>query len=224
MGYRFERAELLELALTHRSAAAAHNERLEFLGDAVLGMLVADELFHRKPEAAEGELTRMRSHLVREESLAAIAREQGLEELVILGPGELRSGDWRRDSVMADALEAVLAAIYLDGGINAARDAILHIYKSRWSTLPDAQGLKDSKTRLQEWVQGREGWALPIYALIEESGPPHKRLFKVSGSLALPGGTETKVFFAQGRSRRRAEQDTAKQLLAFINKEFGENA
>lgn len=183
-------------------------------------MLVAAELYERKPKATEGELTRMRSHLVREESLAAIAREQGLEDRIVLGPGELRSGDWRRDSVMADALEAVLAAIYLDGGLPAAREAILRIYAKRWSTLPDAQNLKDSKTRLQEWVQGREGWELPIYDLIEESGPPHKRLFKVSGSLSIPGQGEPQVFYAQGRSRRRAEQDTAKKLLAFLQQEF----
>ncbi len=209
-------------ALTHRSAAAVHNERLEFLGDAILGMLVASELYARNPEASEGQLTRLRSHLVREETLADLARENKLGDRLILGPGELSSADWRRDSILADAVEAVLAAIYLDAGLDAARAAVQHLYEARWDQLPDADALKDPKTRLQEWTQGHAGWGLPEYALVDESGPAHKRNFKVSGTLIVPGGDAAKTVFAQGRSRRRAEQDTARELLAWLHKEYGQ--
>lgn len=220
-GHQFANTDLLTQALTHRSAAAAHNERFEFLGDAILGMLIASELFQRNPEATEGQLTRLRSHLVREETLAVIAREHKLGGRLILGPGELGSADWRRESILADAVEAVLAAIYLDAGLDAARAAIQHLYAKRWDRLPDADSLKDAKTQLQEWTQGHPGWELPVYALVEESGPPHRRLFKVSGSLQLPAGGTVKTIFAEGRSRRRAEQETARELLSWVNEVYG---
>lgn len=184
-------------------------------------MLVASELYQRNPDATEGQLTRLRSHLVREETLADIARENNLGDHLILGPGELSSADWRRDSILADAVEAVLAAVYLDAGLDAARAAVNQLYSSRWESLPDADTLKDSKTRLQEWTQGHAGWGLPEYALVDESGPAHKRRFKVSGSLIVPGSETVKTVFAQGRSRRRAEQETARELLVWLNKEYG---
>lgn len=185
-------------------------------------MLVAAELYQRNPQASEGELTRFRSHLVREETLAELARENDLGEHLILGPGELSSADWRRDSILADAVEAVLAAVYLDGGLPAAQAVIHHLYASRWDHLPDADALKDAKTRLQEWTQGHPGWELPEYALVEESGPAHRKKFKVSGSLKVPGGETTKTLYCQGRSRRRAEQDTAAELLAWLHEEYGQ--
>lgn len=206
--------------MTHRSAASRHNERLEFLGDAILGMLVAEALYQQDAGASEGELTRLRSFLVREETLAEIAREQNLGDILTLGPGELKSADWRRDSILADAVEAVLAAVYLDAGLDAARAALRVIYADRWARLPDAQTLKDAKTRLQEWTQSRPDWPLPVYALVGESGPPHRQLFTVSGQLTPPDAAAHTII-ARGRSRRRAEQDTARQLLSWARENYG---
>lgn len=211
LGYRFVDDKLLDRALTHRSASTEHNERLEFLGDAVLGLVIAEEIFHRRPDASEGTLSRSRSRLVRTETLAALAREAGLGELIRLGDGERRSGGSQRQSVLANTLEAVLGALYLDGGPEVARGAIRRLYGVRLDELPDADSLRDPKTRLQEWLQAR-GHQLPVYLVSKISGAPHARFFDVSCSV------ESLQLLARGsgRSRRGAEQEAARNALAAL--------
>lgn len=205
--HSFRDPRLLEAALTHRSAAATHNERLEFLGDALLGFIVADELCSRHPKAAEGPLTRTRAALVNRETLAEIAREIGLGEQIHLGEGERKSGGWRRASILANTLEAVIAAIYLDAGLEAARDEVLRWYQERLLTHVPANAQKDAKTELQEYLQARRR-PLPNYSTVEVSGPPHQRTFRVA--CALP---DCAPAIAEGDSRRRAEQSAARLML-----------
>lgn len=208
-GHDFRDAALLDRALTHRSASAQHNERLEFLGDALLGALVAEALYTRWPKAAEGELTRARAELVRESSLAAIARQLVLGERLQLGPGELKSGGHRRDSILADAVEALVAAIYLDAGLDACRAAVLPWFTASIDALPPPHKLgKDAKTRLQEWLQGR-GHPLPTYTLLAESGEEHAKTFRAECALADP---PLRVE-GEGTSRRAAEQQAAEAAL-----------
>ncbi len=214
IGYRFSDAQLLQQALTHRSAGTPNNERLEFLGDALLNWVIADALFMRQPGASEGELTRLRASLVREPTLAGIARSLGLGDYLRLGPGELRSGGFRRQSILADGLEALLAAIYLDGGLQAAQPAILGLYREALEHLPDPESLKDAKTRLQELLQGR-GLPLPAYEVIEISGQAHQQQFHVRCS--VPGAL--KQAEGQGTSRRQAEQAAAARLLDLLEAE-----
>lgn len=203
----------MELALTHRSAGSPHNERLEFLGDALLGAFIAQELYRRQPMASEGELTRWRAHLVRAETLAELAMEQGLGEHLRMGPGELKAAGWRRHSMLADALEAVIGAIYEDGGNAAVHTALATLYAPRWDTLPSADALKDAKTRLQEWLQARS-LARPEYSVIDESGPAHKRSYTVRVQVALQTGQPVIQEQALARSRRAAEQKAAEKILA----------
>lgn len=209
LGHRFADAALLEQALTHRSAGTPHNERLEFLGDGIVNLLVAEALFQRWPKADEGALTRARAELVRESSLAAIARTLELGARLTLGPGELKSGGHRRDSILADALEAVVAAIYLDGGFEAARAAVLPWFEAQLGALPAGKVEKDAKTRLQEWLQGRQK-PLPVYELVAESGEEHARVFQVRCQLAEPDLHAE----GEGGSRRAAEQAAAAAMLA----------
>ena len=211
LGYRCHDIELMTAALTHRSAGGANNERLEFLGDGVLNCVVADYLYRQHPLAREGELSRLRARLVRRESLAEIAARIGLGELLILGPGELRSGGFRRESILADALEALIGAIYLDGGFDAARGAIERVMAVPFAELAAVAELKDPKTRLQEYLQGR-GLQLPQYAIEQVMGESHQQVFLVScevGALDLRGT-------GSGASRRAAEQEAAEQVLAAI--------
>jgi ribonuclease-3 len=208
LGVRFSDPGLLARALTHRSHGAPNYERLEFLGDAVLSFVVAELLFRRFPAAAEGELSRYRASLVSGEALAAIAAALGLGDQLRLGDGELKSGGQRRGTILADALEAVFGAIYLDQGLDAARAAAERLFEAALATLPDAGALKDPKTRLQEWLQGR-GHALPAYTVLEVSGEPHEQHFRVRcdvPALALSA-------VAEGGSRRRAEQEAAQRIL-----------
>lgn len=208
LGHRFGDAALLERALTHRSYASANNERLEFLGDALVNLVIAEALYRQLPRAEEGALSRLRSSLVREETLAQLGREMPLGDNLRLGEGELRSGGWRRDSVLADTFEALVAAVYLDAGFEAARDTVLKLFAPLLLALPDPESLKDSKTRLQEWLQG-QGRPLPSYALVSESGPPHRRVFLARCQLNdAAQSTE-----ASGLSRRGAEQDAARNML-----------
>lgn len=198
----------LEQALTHRSAGGRHNERLEFLGDAVLGLVIAETLYDRLPEAPEGDLTRLRAALVNREALAQIARDAGLEGSLTLGEGERKTGGQRRESILADALEALIGASFQVAGFEAARDFVLRLYEERLSDLPSAESLKDPKTRLQEFLQGR-GEALPDYRVLEVSGPDHRREFLVETWLAgLGWGCQ-----GRGPSRRRAEQVAAQMTL-----------
>ena len=199
---------LLAEALTHRSAAGVNNERLEYLGDAVLSFVVAEMLFRLHGDATEGELSRYRAALVSGETLGALALELGLGRHIRLGEGELKSGGFRRTSILADALEAVIGAIYLDQGIDAARVAVERLLGERISDLPDAADLKDPKTRLQERLQAR-GIALPVYEVVEVSGEPHAQRFQIRCRVDELELTAE----ASGSSRRGAEQEAASRLL-----------
>lgn len=208
IGYRFSDDSLLVQAVTHRSCGGANNERLEFLGDAVIGLVIGEVLFELCPREDEGALSRLRASLVRERTLAAIAKQLELGAALRLGEGERKSGGWRRQSVLADTLEAVAGAIYLDGGFDAARRVCRQWFAAQLADLPDAESLKDAKTRLQEWLQAR-GRPIPVYALEREEGPAHKRSFEAS--VLLPDTKDRAV--AEGGSRRSAEQSAAAKLL-----------
>ena len=207
LAYRFRDPALAELALTHRSTGWPNNERLEFLGDALLGAVVAEMLYEAHPRASEGELSRLRAQLVNGQALAVLARELALGDELKLGPGELKSGGFRRDSTLADAFEALVAAIYLDGGFDACRTAVRTLFAQRVTDLPKSS--KDAKTRLQEWLQGR-GLPLPHYELIGSQGEDHAKTFEVACSIAEPTAIRAQ---ASGASRRAAEQDAAETVL-----------
>lgn len=208
LGYQSRDEVLLRSALTHRSAGSAHNERLEFLGDAVLNCVVAELVFSEFPNADEGDLSRFRASLVSGESLAVIAAEIDLGSQLHLGSGELKSGGFRRKSILADALEALFGAIYLESGFEAAADVIRRLFLPRLDRLPSAAELKDPKTRLQEALQAR-GLALPAYTVESITGEAHNQVFEVRCSVAALG-LKT---LASGASRRRAEQAAAQLLL-----------
>jgi len=210
-GYECRDVKLLDAALTHRSAGGAHNERLEFLGDAILNCVVAMLVFREFAAADEGDLSRFRASLVSGESLAVIAAELGVGERLHLGSGELKSGGFRRKSILADGLEAILGAIYLDGGFSAAQQAIEHLFVPRLVNLPSALDLKDPKTRLQEALQAR-GHAIPTYLVESISGKAHLQVFCVSCTTDALGLSAV----GEGPSRRAAEQTAAKQLLEQI--------
>jgi ribonuclease III len=207
-GYECRDPALLEAALTHRSAGGPHNERLEFLGDAVLNCVIAMLVFREFGAADEGDLSRFRSSLVSGEALAVIAAEVGVGDQLRLGSGELKSGGFRRKSILADTLEAILGAIYLDGGFDAAAKTIERLFVSRLDRLPSAAELKDPKTRLQEALQAR-GLPLPTYSVESVSGEAHSQMFQVSCSVDVLG-LKT---LAAGGSRRRAEQAAAQLML-----------
>ena len=207
-GHRFTDRGLLQQALTHRSAGPRHNERLEFLGDSLVNLFVADALYQRWPKADEGALTRARAELVRESALAELARTLQLGEHLLLGPGEMKSGGHRRDSILADALEALVAAIYLDAGYAACRDAVLPWFQPGIDALPSGKVGKDAKTRVQEWLQARQ-LSLPEYTLIETMGEEHERSFRILASTATPALRSEGI----GSSRRAAEQQAAAALL-----------
>jgi ribonuclease-3 len=206
--YRFVDHELLNTALSHRSVGANNNERLEFLGDSVLNLVISDRLYQTHPTVSEGDLTRMRARLVRGVTLSELATSIGLGRELNLGEGEKKSGGFRRASILADSLEAVLGAIYLDGGFEACRTEILRLFDSQINSLPDIEDLKDAKTRLQEWLQAR-GRPLPEYELIGEEGADHAKRFLVRCSVA---DDESQVE-AMGNNRRMAEQIAAKNIL-----------
>lgn len=212
LGYRFETPALFERALTHRSAGAVHNERLEFLGDSVLNFIIAAALFENDENAPEGDLTRQRASLVRERTLAAIAREIELAPALVLGSAATRNGSRRRDSLLADGLESLFGAIYWEAGFERVRAVVLALYAERLASLPSADSLKDAKTRLQEWLQARQR-ALPRYEVVKVSGAEHRRHFVARCILedsddALDG---------QGGGRRKAEQDAARRMLERLN-------
>lgn len=206
-----ERRPLLRQALTHRSHGHPHNERLEYLGDALIGWFAADLLYHELPKADEGELTRRRAELVRESSLAELARRRGLGDLLRLGTGELKTGGWRRDSILADAYEAVVAALCLEQGIEAARRFAEPDLRARLQESMARVEQKDAKTQLQEWLQHR-GLPRPVYQLLETIGPEHARRFEVACELAEPALTTRAI----GDSRKAAEQLAAAQALSAL--------
>ncbi|MGY3231461.1 ribonuclease-3 [Luteibacter sp. HA06] len=205
--YRFRDPGLATLALTHRSAGKPNNERMEFLGDALLGALVAELLFEAHPNASEGELSRLRAQLVNGQALAVIGRELELGDDLKLGPGELKSGGFRRDSILADAFEALVAAVYFDDGYDACRQVVRRLFTPRVAEIKRSS--KDAKTKLQEWLQGR-GLPLPIYELTDSYGEDHAKIFDVSCTIDEPEPIRVE---GRGGSRRAAEQDAAETVL-----------
>lgn len=211
-GHRFTDPALRERALTHRSAAAEHNERLEFLGDGLVNLVVAEAVYLRFPQADEGWLTRARSQLVCEASLAAIARRLDLGRQLRLGAGEVKAGGSERDSILADALEALVAAIHLDAGFESCRRVVLGWFASSLAGLAEAGISQDAKTCLQEWLQAR-GLVLPEYVLVDTRGEEHNKTFEVACRLREPE-LEAR---AEGHSRRQAEQQAAAGILELLS-------
>jgi len=210
--YRFNDPELLELALSHRSVGRINNERLEFLGDSILNFVVSVRLFHLKDENNEGALSRLRARVVRGDTLAKLAAELNLGDHIRLGEGEMKSGGFKRKSILADTLEAIFGAIYLDGGFESCEQVVQHVCDPYIKELPDADELKDPKTRLQEWLQGR-AYSLPEYKLVSETGPSHKKKFLIQCASDEAGINVT----GSGASRQKAEQDAASTALKFIS-------
>lgn len=206
--YRFTDPQQLHEALTHKSAGANHNERLEFLGDSVLNLVISNRLFELRPDAREGDLSRMRARLVRGATLADLALGIGLGNHILLGEGELKSGGFRRASILADTLEALLGAIFLDGGFEACRRVIVELFDPLIKSLPSDDELKDAKTRLQEWLQARAR-PLPVYTLQREEGMDHAKTFYVRCHLPDDGSMTE----ASGKSVRKAEQAAAERVL-----------
>ncbi len=209
--YKFKDINLLKKALTHRSKSSDNNERLEFLGDALLETIISNILFKLKPEATEGELTRLRSTMVRGLTLSELGVELNLKDFIIVGSGELRTGGYQRRSTIADAFEAIVAAIYIDcNSFSTVQQIVTKIYKEKIKNLPNAEDLKDSKTKLQEKLQST-GSLKAKYTLIESSGPDHNKTFKVeclAGDISLT---------AIGKSKKIAEQNAAKKILKALN-------
>jgi ribonuclease III len=218
LDYIFIKPELLQEALTHRSASSKNNERLEFLGDSILNFVVAGELFERYPNLPEGDLSRIRASLVNKEGLALVASDLSLGDFLTLGSGELKSGGYRRDSILADAVEAIFGAVYLDTGFNACRDLILRLYQNQFTNIPDPALLKDPKTRLQELLQSRK-LDLPNYDVISVSGKAHNQMFNVECQITELGIT------AEGKAsnRRKAEQLAAEKVIAEVEFSFKSN-
>jgi ribonuclease-3 len=212
--YAFKNPELLDLALTHRSASRANNERLEYLGDSFLNFAIARRLFELRRDDAEGDLSRARAALVKEPTLAAIASELGVDAHLTLGAGELRTGGAQRSAILADAVEALIGAVLLDGGTTAAEAVVELMFADHLRSLPDAAALKDPKTRLQEWLQA-SGLPLPSYAVTEVHGPDHEKTFVVECQVREKNVQTT----GRGQSRRRAEQDAAAAMLVALTGE-----
>ena len=211
IGHRFKDPALLQQALTHRSFGSPHNERLEFLGDGVIGCVIAQELYGRFPGIAEGGLSRLRASLVRQAALATVARSIGLSDFLRLGEGEIASGGSERPSILADALEAVFGAVFVDGGYEAVHGAVRHSFGEALAALDARQPAKDAKTTLQELLQGRRQ-KLPEYRVVATEGAAHKQVFEVECIAAGLGLHAT----GSGSSRRLAEQQAAATLLKLI--------
>ncbi len=210
--YQFKSIGFLELALTHRSASSQHNERVEFLGDGVLNFIVAEALYHNYPNATEGELSRYRATLVNKDTLAEIAKELNLGDYIRLGSGELKSGGFRRASILADGLEALIAAVLLDTGFESAKNLILNLFKNKIAVVSE-QKLKDPKSRLQEYLQSRKQ-NLPLYTVMSIDGDPHNQTFKIKCDIP----ELNIVVEGKGSSRRKAEQLAAESAMQLIEK------
>lgn len=214
VGYEFKDSSLCELALTHRSCGKRNNERLEFLGDSILNFVIAEDLYARFPQAREGELSRLRAGQVKGETLAEIARELKFGDYLRLGSGELKSGGFRRDSILADSVEAVIGAVYLDSDMETARALVLGWYKERLDKINLKKSQKDSKTRLQEFLQSRRQ-PLPNYELVKVEGEAHEQTFYILCHVEmLPNATKGK-----GSSRRQAEQEAARAAIELLQVE-----
>ena len=212
LGHRFSDPGLLQLALTHRSHSTPHNERLEFIGDGLLNCVVAEALFQQFPDSPEGDLSRLRANLVRQDTLHQLALKLELGKVLRLGEGELRSGGHQRPSILADALEAVFGAVFKDGGYEAARQVVAQLYQPLFQELKPGAPEKDPKTRLQEWLQGRKK-SLPRYTVLRTDGAAHEQRFEVSCEIDQPALRTT----GQGASRRAAEQAAADQALKVLD-------
>lgn len=216
LGHRFQRPELLRRALTHRSYGAEHNERLEFLGDAVLSLAVSRLLFDRFGDSDEGDLTRVRAHLVREDSLHKAALQLHLPEVLRMSEGEAKGGGAQRASILADAMEAVIGAVYLDGGLEAAQGLVQQLFGEVITSTTADSWRKDAKTELQEWLQGRR-LPVPSYRIVATRGQAHAQTFEVECAVPSLGKAQT----GEGRSRRAAEQEAAQKMLALLQTEEG---
>lgn len=203
---------MLEQALTHRSLGNNNNERFEYLGDAILGFVITDIIYHKFPDASEGELTRLRASLVKGEKLAEIGRDIQLSNELKLGPGELKSGGWRRDSILANTIEALIAAVYLDSGIEACRSFIFDLYQIHLENIDPSDIKKDPKSQLQEYLQSRKQ-SVPTYDVIDESGTSHQPEFTVSCKV----DSLDELVIAKGTSKRKAEQTVAKKVMSMLN-------
>ncbi|MDG1203833.1 MAG: ribonuclease III [Pseudomonadales bacterium] len=208
LGYTFANQDWLVQAVTHRSHGKRNNERLEFLGDSILSFVIADALYQRFTDANEGQLSRLRASLVKQQTLAEIARELELGNALIMGTGELKSGGFQRDSVLSDALEAIIGAIYLDASIEIAQERILHWFFDRLENMTTEQSHKDAKTKLQEFLQARQE-PLPNYEIVKVSGPSHDQIFVVSCEVKCLVQSIEGI----GNSRRIAEQNAAMSAL-----------
>ncbi len=211
LGYSFKTPALLRQALTHRSAAVAHNERLEFIGDSVLNCVVAQLLYQRFPAMPEGDLSRIRAALVNRDTLAQLAHRLDLSRYLLLGEGELKSGGMQRASILADALEALFGAVFIEAGFTAARDSVFTVYGDLLHDIDPEQLGKDAKTRLQEWLQARR-LPLPEYTVFEISGEAHAQHFMVKGKVALLDD----AVHGEGSNRRLAEQQVAEKALRLL--------
>jgi len=208
-GYRFKQAKLLNQALSHRSFSRnVNNERLEFLGDSVLSLVISQYIYQQLPNADEGELSRVRASLVKEETLANVARSIDLGEHIQLGGGELKSGGFRRASILSDTLEAIIGAIYLDSNYDEAKNAVLHLFRDYLTNLPDSESLKDAKTRLQEHLQSLQS-ELPIYEVIQTVGKAHDQIFTIRCRVPELSLETT----GKGSSRKKAEQAAASRAF-----------
>ncbi|WP_220495477.1 ribonuclease III [Oceanospirillum sediminis] len=212
MGYTFNNINHLKLALTHRSFGGRNNERLEFLGDSIVNFVIAEALYHQFTEAREGQLSRLRARMVKGLTLAELAREFELGDYLQLGSGELKSGGYRRDSILADAMEAVIGAIYNDAGMEVCRERVLTWYRERLTNLNLNDTQKDPKTLLQEFLQSRQQ-ALPKYEVISVEGEAHDQTFTVECEVVLLEQKTTGI----GSSRRNAEQQAAQKALESLN-------
>jgi len=219
LNYQFRNNGLLKEALTHRSANSKNNERLEFLGDSILNFVIAANLFERYPDSAEGDLSRLRASLVNKEGLHDVSKLLKLGEYLILGSGELKSGGYRRNSILADTVEAIFGAVYLDGGFDKCRELILKLYDDLIENIPDADDLKDPKTRLQELLQSRQ-FSIPNYTVIEVTGQAHNQQFKVQCEI------EELDLMTEGvaSNRRKAEQKSAEAVISQVMAKFNKKS
>lgn len=215
--YQFDDVEILQQALTHCSSPGQNNERLEFLGDAVLDFVISELVYRSHPDSSEGDLSRLRASLVKDTTLAELAADLGIGEQLQLGAGERKTGGHRRESILADALEALFGAVYLDGGYAAAKDFIERVFCERLLTLPPADELRDPKTRLQESLQSL-GLGLPDYQLVKVSGKAHRQRFEVSCTVE----SSSTITEGSGTTRRNAEQSAAAKMLSQLSR--GENS
>lgn len=214
LNYSFNQPALLEEALTHRSANGTNNERLEFLGDSILGAVISEAIYHQFPQATEGQLSRLRAALVKGDTLADIAKDIQLGDHILLGQGELKSGGFKRRSILADAVEAVIAAIYLDSDFITVKQFILQLYQQRLANATLDTDHRDAKTALQEYLQAQK-MPLPQYQVISTEGDAHAQVFTIE---CFVDGLQTKTV-GSGSSRRRAEQAAAKSFLQAVKKE-----